>query len=67
MHVDTTATRDVVTTTTLRQILADLESLGLEPEEGIELALDLVRAGKVRLAGRAAQSVYRQLGLSTVD
>lgn len=67
MHADTTATRDVVTTTTLRQILADLESLGLEPEDGIELALDLVRAGQVRLAGRAAQSVYRQLGLSTVD
>lgn len=63
MRADTTGTRGVVTTTTLRQILADLGSLGLESEERIEMALDLVRSGHVRLTGRAAYSVYQQLRL----
>lgn len=63
MRAETKTGREVVTTTTLGQILSVLDSLGLDSNERIETAFDLVRAGHVRLTGRAAQSVYRQLRL----
>ena len=51
-----------MTTTTLSRILADLRTLGIDEDWGIELALDLVRSGEVRLTGPAARSVYRWIG-----